>query len=136
MASIPKLDIPQSDKTVEVSIVDTTTRAFGLPTSAFMMPTIKGFELYNGGCSWAFLIKHGDKDVLLYDMGARKDSENGPTVTLEQMKQIGAGFTVEKNVDEILREGGQDPAAVNAIIWSHYHSVRDCCSGQFFRTLT
>jgi hypothetical protein len=38
---------------------------------------------------------------------------------------MAAGFQMEvkKNIYDILKESGDDPAGVNAIIWSHYHVV-------------
>lgn len=125
----PSLNIPESSQTVKVFIIDSTTRVNGLPAAAFTNPQIPGAEMIKDGVSYAFLIKHKNPDApskfdtLVFDLGARKDFENGPTVLIEQAQQAGFRFTVDKDVATILKESGQDLNDVGAVIWSHYHAV-------------
>ena len=125
----PDLKIPPSDHTVSVSIIDTTLRLSGLPVAAFTSPEVGGYSTITGGIAYSFLIKHPSSgeaskyDKLLFDLGLRKDIENSPKVIVEQGKTFGFQMEVQKNVYEILKDGGDDPAEVGGIIWSHYHLV-------------
>ena len=125
----PDLKIPASEYTVDVSIIDSTLRMSNLPAAAFMSPEVGGYSTINNGVSYSFLIKHKNSaaaskyDTLLFDLGLRKDWENSPNIVVEQAKQFGFQLEVKKNVDEILKDGGDDPAEVGGIIWSHYHLV-------------
>lgn len=124
------LDIPVSDATIDVSIIDTTTRMAGLPLAMFTSPPMPGFEYQMNGISYSFLLKHRTaaaptkNDTLMFDLGVRKDMQNAPAKVLEQMSIPGFSIGAEKDVFDILTEHGDDPAAVGAIIWSHYHMVR------------
>lgn len=124
--SPPNLNIPSSPNTVTVSIIDTTAKV-GISTTGFMQPAIPGHDDLNAVC-YSFLIKRNSPndptkyDTLLFDLGVRKDYENGPKVLLAR---LGKGVTIEvkKGVDEILEENGEDPKTVGGIIWSHWHFV-------------
>lgn len=124
----PSLHIPDSEHTVTVSIIDTTTRITGIPITAFAQPEIPGLTTVVNGCSYSFLVRHSDPaakskyDTLLFDLGTRKDFENGPKAVVEQSKYF--TFKAEKNVFDILKDQGDDPAEVGGIIWSHFHVVR------------
>ncbi|EMC94885.1 hypothetical protein BAUCODRAFT_565746 [Baudoinia panamericana UAMH 10762] len=124
---IPSLDIPHSSHTVQVSIIDTTTRVSGIPAAAFTNPSIPGYDVVKDGISYSFLIKHkgsagqSKHDTLLFDLGTRKDIWNSPKTVIDQAAAFGFQMTVEKNVFDILQDCGSDPAEVGAIIWSHYH---------------
>jgi hypothetical protein len=92
-------------------------------------PSIPGLQMPKDGCAYAFIIKHGNDnaktgtDTLIFDLGVRKDFENGPTAVVEQSKSFGMSFIVEKDVATTLEENGQDLNDVDAIVWSHYHIV-------------
>ncbi len=128
-ATPPDLNIPPSQHTVDVSIIDTTAVITNMPTGLFMTPAIPGFDTFQAPC-YGFLIKHSNPekpskyDHLLFDLGVRKDWQNGPKVMVDQQKQVGYGIKVDNDVAGILRENGDDPAKVGGIIWSHYHFVR------------
>ncbi|TKA65209.1 hypothetical protein B0A55_09010 [Friedmanniomyces simplex] len=125
----PDLNIPPSQHTVNVSFIDTTGVVGDMPASLFMTPPIPGFNSLQAPC-YSFLIKHRNSDKpskydhLLFDLGIRKDFENGPKVVVDQQKQVKYSVKVEKNVVDILREHGDDPAKIGGIIWSHYHFDR------------
>jgi hypothetical protein len=125
----PSLNIPSSNSTVDVSIIDSTTSVNGLPVSAFMAPQIPGEQVISNGVSYAFLVKckSTDKpsqfDTLIFDLGTRKDFENGPKVVVEQAKENGFSMSVEKDIETTLEEHGEDINHVGGIVWSYYHVV-------------
>ncbi len=125
----PDLKIPHSEHTVGVSIIDTTVRMSGIPTAAFTQPTVGGYSALIGGVAYAFLIKHrnpdiaGKHDTLLWDLGVRKDLENSSKAVIDLAMAMGFQMDVKKDVIDILRDEGADPAEVGGIIWSHYHVV-------------
>jgi hypothetical protein len=96
-----------------------------------MQPQIPGFEMIVDGCSYSFLIKHHNPnakskyDNLLFDLGARTDFQNGPTVLMEQAKAMGFSFSVEKDVATILKDNGANLADIGGVIWSHCHAVSE-----------
>ena len=122
--SPPDLQIPPSQATVKVSIIDTTSHMSKFPMFAFVDPLMPGHSEMNC-CDFAFLIEHpksGHKyDTLLFDLGVRKDWENLPTPFVEGVKEGGCFIEVGKDVATILKENGQDLSEVGGIIWSHWH---------------
>ena len=89
----PDLNIPHSDATVELSIIDTTSH-LSLPSLMLVEPELPGFNAITAPC-YSFLIKHrGSTDpqtqskynTLIFDLGVRKDFENGPASIVEQVK--------------------------------------------------
>ena len=84
-------------------------------------PPIKGFDRLKCG-TWSFHIEHPSGRKLLYDLGCRKDWENlPPALGLEKMVGEGyLGLEVEKNVSEILTEGGVRLEEIEGVIWSHW----------------
>ncbi|QRV83259.1 metallo-beta-lactamase superfamily domain-containing protein [Ceratobasidium sp. AG-Ba] len=118
---LPPLNIPPSDATVQVSIIDSTSRVKGLPTKLFFQPVIKGYEVVD--CpAFSFLIEHestGKK--LLFDLGVAKDWRNGPPAIANRILQNNWDVTVRKNVSDILAEHGVPLESITTIIWSHYH---------------
>jgi uncharacterized protein (DUF302 family) len=60
---------------------------------------------------------------MIFDLGIRKDFENSPKAIIDSVTSRGLGVKVEKDVTDILKEQGEDPAQVGGIIWSHWHWV-------------
>lgn len=120
----PPVEIPASQHTVEISIIDTTSYMSGFPASTFVEPNVPGFDLMSAG-SYGYIIKHprsGSKyDTIIFDLGVRKDWENLPETFVAAIKESSADIRVEKDVATILSEAGQDLNEVGAIIWSHWH---------------
>lgn len=129
MATPPDLKIPPSNNTVDVSIIDTTAHV-RIAANRFFQPDIPGNEMLNA-CCYSFLIKHPSNpsatspkkyDTLVFDLGVRKDFENGPKVLVDMVNSMGPDTVrVEKNVSDILQEGGVELESVGGIIWSHHH---------------
>ncbi|KAK6398241.1 hypothetical protein LTR65_003321 [Meristemomyces frigidus] len=111
----PELNIPHSQHTVDVSIIDTTGYVSNLPIEAFMKPSIPGYDLMEDVPCYSFLVEHNNPeakskyDHLLFDLGVRKDWENGPKAVVDQVKGGGFKVEVEKNVVDILRDNEDDP---------------------------
>jgi glyoxylase-like metal-dependent hydrolase (beta-lactamase superfamily II) len=120
----PPVDIPPSQHTVEVCIIDTTSYMSGFPASTFVEPDVPGFDFMNVK-SYSYIIKHkssGTKyDTVLFDLGVRRDVENLPETFLTAIRAGGYGISVEKDVATILRENGHDLGDIGGIIWSHWH---------------
>ncbi|KAK3332947.1 beta-lactamase-like protein [Cercophora scortea] len=121
----PDLHIPTSASTVSVSIINTTTSLRGIPAGMFFSPSIPG-HTWLGAPAYSFLIQHPTTNrTLVFDLGVRKDIQNFSPTILNSLKAAGFSLdyegTVKHGVREILDAGGVDTAAVEAIIWSHYH---------------
>lgn len=114
----PPLNIPHSDVTVKVSIIDTTSHIAGIPTEIFIQPHIKGFDHLD--CpAYSFLIEHPSGKRLLFDLGVRKDWENLAPRIVERIRDGGWKVDVKKNVADILRENGVPGESIDAIIWRY-----------------
>lgn len=116
--SPPRLNIPHSDVTVKVSIIDTTSHIAGIPTNIFVQPPIKGYDCLD--CpAYSFLIEHPSGKRLLFDLGVRKDWENLAPRVVEHIRKGGWKVEVEKDVAEILRENRVQPESIDAIVWRY-----------------
>jgi glyoxylase-like metal-dependent hydrolase (beta-lactamase superfamily II) len=120
----PDLNIPHSQSTVQVSIIDTTSHMYKFPASSFVHPMVPGWDEMD--CrSYAFLIKHpssgGKYGTLLFDLGVRKDWHNCPTTFVEGIKKGGHIIEVEKDAADILQDHGEKLEEVGGIVWSHWH---------------
>jgi glyoxylase-like metal-dependent hydrolase (beta-lactamase superfamily II) len=123
----PDLNIPHSDSTVEVSIIDTTSH-LKLPSLMLIEPEVAGFNTLDA-CCYGFLIKHRSTnsqtqskyDTLVFDLGIRKDWENSAASIVAQVTPFKSNIHIEKDVATILRENDQDLNEVGGIIWSHWH---------------
>jgi glyoxylase-like metal-dependent hydrolase (beta-lactamase superfamily II) len=121
----PPLNIPNSPKTVKVSIIETTSHMRNFPMWTFVEPLMAGHHEMEGG-SYAFLVEHaksGHKyDTLVFDLGVRLDWEkNSPPKFVEAIKKGFHHIKVEKDTSTILLENGVNLNDVGAIIWSHWH---------------
>jgi glyoxylase-like metal-dependent hydrolase (beta-lactamase superfamily II) len=119
--TVPELGIPSSPNTVNVSIIDTTATIRGYSARLFLSPPVKGHD-WLADPVFSFLVHHpGLNRSILFDLGVRKDWENLSPRLLSQLKTLGWKLNVEKDVREILEEGGVDANIIEAIIWSHHH---------------
>ncbi|CCF33868.1 metallo-beta-lactamase superfamily protein [Colletotrichum higginsianum] len=116
-------NIPESDNVVRVKLIDTTTAMVGTAES-FVQPVVPGHEVINF-CSLAFLLENealGKR--AMFDLGVRKDYWNLPKAAQQGVlgpDSVIFGMSVEKGVDEVLRDGGVDPKSIDYCIWSHAH---------------
>lgn len=86
---------------------------------AIWNPPIIGFDRFEAG-TWAFLIDHPSGRKLLYNLGLRRDWQSLSTrAGLQEAIKIGviADIMAEKNVAEILVNGGVKLDDVEGMIW-------------------
>ncbi|KAL8937113.1 MAG: hypothetical protein Q9216_004584 [Gyalolechia sp. 2 TL-2023] len=118
----PSLNLPASDSTVEVSIINTTTEIV-VPAWAFVQPVLKGHESMNMP-TFAFLVKNKRLGRnIMFDLGCRKDWWNFAPAAYNTIKNGIPGLNVPKNINEILQEGNEDVGKIEGIVWSHWHWV-------------
>jgi glyoxylase-like metal-dependent hydrolase (beta-lactamase superfamily II) len=116
----PALDIPEDGSTCELSIIDTTCN-LTVPAATLVEPPIPGHELMNFP-TVAFLIKNSSSGrQLLFDLGCQKDFWNLPPPIAEVIDAKVPGIKVDKNLVDILIEGGLDVTKIEAAIISHHH---------------
>ena len=112
----PDLHIPSSNATVQVSIIDTTCHITNIPTDAFLLPRISGYDFLD--CpAFSFLIQHSSGQKLLFDLGVRKDWENFAPTLYNRIKNSGWKVMIQKDVREILEDENIDPGEISGIIW-------------------
>ncbi|OBT64379.1 hypothetical protein VE03_05757 [Pseudogymnoascus sp. 23342-1-I1] len=120
MSTPPPLNIPPSPSTVTVSIIDTTI-SIPFPVSLILHPTIGNITQLKAN-AYSFLITHPPTNqTILFDLGARKDFSTNAPALVQRLRSFGINPTIEKDVAEILEEGGMDLKHVDAVIWSHHH---------------
>lgn len=116
----PPLKIPQSNSTVEVQIVYTTTDIV-VPAKGFVQPVQKGHEAMNMP-TFAFLVKNKNLGkTIMFDLGCRKDWWNRPPHASTAIKDSCLGLNISKSINEVLQEGGEDDSKVDSVVWSHWH---------------
>lgn len=114
------LNLPHSDCTVEVWIINTTTDIV-VPAKAMVEPVQKGHEHMNMP-TFAFLVENKNLGkTILFDLGCRKDWWNHSPASCASIGNRIPGLNVLKNVNELLREGGVDDQKIDAVVWSHWH---------------
>lgn len=123
----PDLSIPPSTSTVCVSIINSTATIDHLATWKFYAPRLKSFQFFPGTeyptfpC-YSFLIHNQSQNrTVVFDLAIRKDWWNLAPQLIQSFKDDDMKITVDKNVHEILAEGGVDTATIEAVIWSHAH---------------
>ena len=113
----PPLNIPESQSAVNVHIIDSTARLRDLPSKDFFEPEFVGFDTLDIP-SYSFLIEHPPSSRrVLFDLGLRQDWHNLAPEVVGYIKKEGWSITVEKDVAEILSEGGVKLDTIEAVIW-------------------
>ncbi|KAK0610765.1 beta-lactamase-like protein [Immersiella caudata] len=105
----------------KVSIIDSTLRMNRLAASVFLTPALEGFDEFPPSPDWSFLIESSTGRKAVFDLGVPTDENSYSPAVLRQIEDLGFDFTVEKDVADILKEGGVKLTEVESIIWSHYH---------------
>ncbi|CAI0645418.1 unnamed protein product [Colletotrichum noveboracense] len=112
--------VPPSTSTVNVRVIDSTSQV-GCSIEGMVSHTIKGHTWLQ--CpAYVFLVEHPSSGrKLLFDLGVRKDFENLAPPIQKWFKESGTTCSVDKDVRDILEEGGIQPDEIEGIIWSHWH---------------
>ena len=120
-APSPDFYIPPSEHIVSVRIIDSTTLVHNVPMAAFVVPPIAGHAT-SSMPAYSFLIEHTSPDSqqtrrLVFDLAARKDWWNLAPAQVARIKRGGWEPNVEKNVAEVLDDGGVPRGSIEAVIW-------------------
>ncbi|KAK8090392.1 hypothetical protein PG997_005353 [Apiospora hydei] len=117
-----KWNIPPG-ATAKVSIIDSTMRLSGMPSSMMFKNPVAGFDTIETCTTWCFLVESASGRKAVYDLGAPTDTDTYAPVYNKMLDESGlrSTFKVEKDVSQILEEHGVEPAGVGSIIWSHQH---------------
>lgn len=111
----PNLNIPASPHTVQVSIIDSTSKIVG-PADYFLEPRIDGHERLVAP-AFSFLVENPRSSrTVVFDLGIRKDFENLAKPLWDGLKRV-FEVEVEKDVAHILKENGVKLESVEGIIW-------------------
>ncbi|KAI9752908.1 MAG: hypothetical protein M4579_005427 [Chaenotheca gracillima] len=124
----PPLNIPSSNSTVRVTIVDSTARLGNIPSHLFFQPDIPGKSTLDCA-SYTFLIEHSGSSggsttgtkKYMFDLSMRKDWTNLVPKNVEGIKAGGWTLDIKKNVSEVLEEGGVRLEEIDGIFLSHHH---------------
>ena len=108
--------------TVNVSIIDTTTKLTNIPWSFLMKPAIKGHDRSKDLPALSFLIEHSSGRRVLFDLGTRKDFMQIDAPISARVKDLGWQPSAEKNVIEILEENNIPGRSIEALIWRYLQS--------------
>lgn len=114
----PKLNIPPSNQTVRVSIIDTTVRC-RIPVWVFMPKPIAGHDFLD--CpAYAFLVEHSSGQKVLFDLGVRKDIEGFAPAIHEGILNKGLMLEVQEDIGTILEKDGRVGVGdIGAVIWRY-----------------
>ncbi|KAI0633699.1 Metallo-hydrolase/oxidoreductase [Trametes polyzona] len=70
----------------------------------------------------SFLLRHSKNgDVLVFDLGIRKDWHNVPPAYLQRIEKMGFAVDVPEDVVDSLAKGALAPTAVTHVCYSHIH---------------
>lgn len=116
----PGVHLPRGSISCSVAAVNTTCY-LTVPGDTLVEPAIRGHEFMNFP-TIAFLITHSPTGRrLMFDLGCRKDFWNLPSIISTTIDEKVPGIKVEKNVSDVLRDGGISLESLEAAIISHHH---------------
>lgn len=116
----PAINIPSGGSTCSIAAVDTTCY-LTVPAETLVEPIIRGHEYMNFP-TIAFLITHSSTGrKLMFDLGCRKDFWNLPGPIATTIEEKVPGIKVDKNLADVLQDGGVSLDTLEAAIVSHHH---------------
>ncbi|KAH8433317.1 uncharacterized protein LDX57_010956 [Aspergillus melleus] len=111
------LELPQSNNTVEVFLVDSGAR-LEFPAQQFMQPGIRGYNRLTVP-SYSFLITHSSGQRILFNLSTQTDFHN-PTPRFAEpcTNTASSGWKISspRSVSNVLIENGVPLTEINAII--------------------
>ena len=101
-------------------IVDTTLIR-NVPLAAFVVPPIVGHTI-SAMPAYSFLVEHIDSGTgkirrLVFDLAVRKDWWNLAPAQVARIRKGGWEASVQKNVADVLADGGIPVETIEAVIW-------------------
>lgn len=112
----PGISVPLGTKTVTVKLINPVN--FGPAIlQRFMAPPVPGLETFKTSPSLSFLIEHPSGRKLVWDLGIRKDYNNYSASISSYLPTTKYDIQVEKNVADVLEEGGIQLKDIEAVIW-------------------
>lgn len=118
----PKLNIPPSSATVDVSIIDTGGSIRGVNVWRFMGPAIEGLDFLSTPV-FSFYIHHPVlQRSLVFDLGLKHETEEMPPPLLERFRNSGYTVDAPTHVRKILDEGGIDTKSLEAVVCHFDHT--------------
>lgn len=131
--SPPEFHIPASPNTVNVRIIDSTTRIGKLALEFLMVPPMNGMQYMPTIPSWSFLIEHESGKQLIFDLGIPKGWRKMAPVVVKSLESHGWDIDVDKEVIDILSDHGLAADEISGVIWRY---VDDAYSRQLESSLS
>lgn len=111
-----QVTIPPGDEIVTVKLMNPVN--FGPAIlQRFMAPPVPGLETFKTSPSLCFVLEHSSGRKLVFDLGIRKDHSNYSPTIAAYLPTTNYDIQVDKNVADILQEGGIALRDVEAVIW-------------------
>ena len=120
--SQPLLEIPPGEVALTVRMVNPVNFGPAI-VKRFMEPPVPGYDKKKPGPVLTFLLEHPSRQKLVFDLGIRKDCQNYAPVIANYIPTTNYDIQVEKNLVEILHEGGVSGESIDAIIWRYVASA-------------
>lgn len=117
MTTVPLIQIPDGNQCVTVKLINPVN--FGPAIiKRFMSPPIPGLETFKTSPSLSFFIEHPSGRKLVFDLGIRKDFEQGYAASITSyLPTTKYDIQVTKDVAELLQEDRVSLTDVEAVIW-------------------
>lgn len=113
----PLFPVPPGTETVQVRIIDTTTRLRKIPLQLVMQPPMEGLHYLPETPAWSFLIEHSSGQKLLFDLGIPKNWQSFSPSILQILNSTEAEISVEDDVIDILKKNDISSDQISGIIW-------------------
>lgn len=113
----PLFPVPPGTETVQVRIIDTTTRLRKIPLNLVMQPPMEGLRYISEMPAWSFLIEHSSGQKLLFDLGIPKNWQLLSPSILQILNSSEAEISVEDDVIDILTKHDIPSDQISGIIW-------------------
>lgn len=115
-AQRPRVDLPSGEAVIEVKLINPVN--FGPAIiNRFMAPPVPGLDTFKTSPSLSFLLEHPSGRKVVFDLGIRKDYCNYSAKITSYLPTTNYNIEVEKNVAEILEDGGVCLDDVEAVVW-------------------
>lgn len=115
--NIPPISIPPGNVTVQVRIIDTTSRIDKLPLTFLMRPAMEPLEYMSTLPSWSFLIEHPSGHKCVFDLGLPRNIKDLAPLVSEDDRFDDWDIRSPKEVIDVLQENNILGSEINSVIW-------------------